>query len=1091
MRKNLDRKQTSNHDSDQSLLEMLSSTVACLKQKHMDLEALGCLEQSLWLKRRMFGVDNSVVHKALNEVMLSYNSVAMQYLAQGQFDQCLAMLRKAEAITAPGNFKRCQALQILTFNNIGCCYRKLGKLKSALKYLKEAAQIGSGTAHVKNLSITHLNLCAIQSQLGRHDLALEHAQAAIFHTQEELVSLEDGATNERDEDDGCCGDDREQVDALDPKTREEKIISLAVAYHNLAVELEFNGRGEASLQWYKKALQLVWKYRETNEALCESFKKIFLDAKKKQQSAHVRQNGIPASASSANSSGNGRRPITRPRSAHASSRYANEADRGDVSYSSTVASQCYKATKPSTAGLRYGSPRTAAGIRGAKPQRPASATTRQRPMSAKLSTQANYRASSNGSRDSAEDTVELHWKRLEREHDLNNLAPRKLEHKNRRPQSAGSANTAARRRNQVTNENQRRQKLEGHLYFAAKDDDIIGNDEDYGVIDDDGDCDDGFDNYPGAPPSAYSSNQLERVHNNENGRASCISGHRSRASGGPRHRRALDDSRSHASLETSGDSESIAASSRGPEQDSPIASLTGYSGDDDTDPDLPAQRVGHMEYLRRMKKLAESIKDDLNGIGTHQPTVKPAQLAANHARSPDRIKVESSRLNNESGSRVSTPQSATSKLRDRIEQARRDSMDTLPESETGSGNSNQVQHAMSTPPKQSTVKDNGVDIWEDFHVFGSETEARDAELRKFYVAAGCRLQAFIRGHHCRTEVNQLKQLENDSATLIQQQARQYLEALQKNRRLEEVRLQLELQKEEVEDMAACLIQRLCRRLLSRRNTSMTRGDGEDTDDKPASQRQPHSIADVVLGAAVNKSIGSVQTLMNQEEQYPRLNPAATVPRINLNYPQNPEEPRRSFTLSSIPLSNRGEGEMPIKTQHDSTSRSDVYEDEEKRKMSPSHSANPTPRIGSSTENDKSLSSLTADRECQHEAATRIQALIKSFLVRQRIAQNDAGDLCRSYIERKHFFIALDNAVGKMTHYLVLVAWLTHVRLLGVFVAGAGTRVSRRTQHRQNPGAGARLPEPFAVRMHEGRNLFSCEHNSKVFSVASIQYAARS
>ncbi|KAE8896593.1 hypothetical protein PF003_g19221 [Phytophthora fragariae] len=295
---------------------MLSSTVACLKQKNMDLEALGCLEQSLWLKRRMFGVDNSVVHKALNEVMLSYNSVAMQYLAQGQFDQCLAMLRKAEAITAPGNFKRCQALQILTFNNIGCCYRKLGKLKSALKYLKEAAQIGSGSAHVKNLSITHLNLCAIQSQLGRHDLALEHAQAAIFHTQEELVSLEDEAMNERDEDGECDGDDRDQaalVDALDPKTREEKIISLAVAYHNLAVELEFNGRGEASLQWYKKALQLVWKYRETNEALCESFKKIFLDAKKKQQTANVRQNGIPASASTATKSVNGRRPITRPR----------------------------------------------------------------------------------------------------------------------------------------------------------------------------------------------------------------------------------------------------------------------------------------------------------------------------------------------------------------------------------------------------------------------------------------------------------------------------------------------------------------------------------------------------------------------------------------------------------------------------------------------------------------------------------------------------------------------------------------------------------------------------------------------------------
>ncbi|TYZ61845.1 hypothetical protein PybrP1_008702 [[Pythium] brassicae (nom. inval.)] len=268
-------------DSDQSLLEMLNSTVACLKQKNMDLEALGCLEQSLWLKRRMFGVDNSVVQRALNEVVLSYNSVAMQYLAQAQFDQCLAMLRKAEAITAPGNFRKCQSLQILTFNNIGCCYRKLGKLKSALKYLKEAAQIGSTCAHVKNLSITHLNLCAIQSQLGRHDLALEHAQAAIFHTQEELVGIEAALNSSRrgEDDEYDDGSASSSADVLDAKSREEKIISLAVAYHNLAVELEFNGRGEASLQWYKKALQLVWKYRESNAALCASFKKIFTDAK--------------------------------------------------------------------------------------------------------------------------------------------------------------------------------------------------------------------------------------------------------------------------------------------------------------------------------------------------------------------------------------------------------------------------------------------------------------------------------------------------------------------------------------------------------------------------------------------------------------------------------------------------------------------------------------------------------------------------------------------------------------------------------------------------------------------------------------------
>ncbi|GMF65466.1 unnamed protein product [Phytophthora lilii] len=1026
--------QVPNHDSDKSLLEMLSSTVACLRQKNMDLEALGCLEQSLWLKRRMFGVDNSVVHKALNEVMLSYNSVAMQYLSQGQFDQCLAMLRKAEAITAPGNFKRCQALQILTFNNIGCCYRKLGKLKSALKYLKEAAQIGSGSAHVKNLSITHLNLCAIQSQLGRHDLALEHAQAAIFHTQEELVYLEDGGSDERDEDGERDNDNRDQaslVDALDPKTREEKIISLAVAYHNLAVELEFNGRGEASLQWYKKALQLVWKYRETNEALCESFKKIFLDAKKKQQTANVRQNGIPAASCTSKNPTNGRRPISRPRSAHVSFRSGNEVDRGDVSYSSTVASQCYKATKPSTAGLRYGSPRSMAAARGGKPQRPASATTRQRPVSAKPSTRASYR-NNHGLSDSADDAFETHWKKLEKEHALNDFqsAASKNERRIRRPQSAGSARGAARRRNQVSIETQKRQKLQGQLYFAAKDEDIIGNDEDYGIVLDDGDCDGDFDNFPKTVSSPFVSNHTDgAAATYHNPRGSYTKTNRSTPTLGPRHRRVLDDSRSQTFVnesEPQEGSDAGAFSIQSPEQSLSSASLAGYSGDDDTDPDLPAQRVCHMEYLRRMKKLAESIKDDLNGIGVRPPAVKLAELTARHPDSPAYRKESGDLANGEGGSRVSTPRSATSKLRDRIEQARRDSWDALHEGNTSGSRCDQVQSVLSA---RNQSVDNGVDLREDVHVFESEAKARDAELQLFREAAGCRLQAFFRGQCCRAEVRQLKQVkrENDSASMIQRQVRQYLKMLKEERRLEDERFQLELQKEEVEDMAACLIQRLCRRVLSRKIACKVENASEDEseEEEEAPPRRPFSVADVVLGASVNKSVGSTRTLPNQVKPAdpPHLNPAATVPRMNLAHQQEPEATRRSSSVASILL--HESNTLEEFAQPSRTRRSDVYDDDEEWQLQPPRSTISSPRTSRSQEEPKSLSIHLADTtpgtsrsmpekvntQLENIAATHIQACIKGFIIRRHIARGHAGDISRTYIERKHFNIAYDHALN--------------------------------------------------------------------------------
>jgi hypothetical protein len=54
----------------------------------------------------------------------------------------------------------------------------------------------------------------------RHDVALEHAQSAIFHAQEESVRCE-------------MHEDKTQSggDVLDAKSQQEKIVALAIAYH--------------------------------------------------------------------------------------------------------------------------------------------------------------------------------------------------------------------------------------------------------------------------------------------------------------------------------------------------------------------------------------------------------------------------------------------------------------------------------------------------------------------------------------------------------------------------------------------------------------------------------------------------------------------------------------------------------------------------------------------------------------------------------------------------------------------------------------------------------------------------------------------
>ena len=60
-----------------------------------------------------------------------------------------------------------------------------------------------------------------------HESALSHAQAAVFYCQEDISG---GDANEDER-----GTDEEQND---------RATTLAVAYHNLAVELEFLGRAD-------------------------------------------------------------------------------------------------------------------------------------------------------------------------------------------------------------------------------------------------------------------------------------------------------------------------------------------------------------------------------------------------------------------------------------------------------------------------------------------------------------------------------------------------------------------------------------------------------------------------------------------------------------------------------------------------------------------------------------------------------------------------------------------------------------------------------------------------------------------------------
>jgi tetratricopeptide (TPR) repeat protein len=122
--------------------------------------------------------------KSCKQVVDTCNGLATAYLTQDNFQMAMELIKKAEALSEPYEF-----LRAVTYNNLACYYRRQNKLRTALKYLEKALALSGRHSDVVNRASTHLNLCAVLSQLGRHSVALEQAQSALILLQEQLFSM--------------------------------------------------------------------------------------------------------------------------------------------------------------------------------------------------------------------------------------------------------------------------------------------------------------------------------------------------------------------------------------------------------------------------------------------------------------------------------------------------------------------------------------------------------------------------------------------------------------------------------------------------------------------------------------------------------------------------------------------------------------------------------------------------------------------------------------------------------------------------------------------------------------------------------------
>ena len=179
-----------------------------------------------------------------DSLVLRCNKLAMERLKHENYSEALTLLRQAEFLlnqSDPSSAPPQNRLKLLaiTLNNLGCYYKRKKQPNVALRYLIQAMEIeGTHEQDFINLAGTQLNVCAIYSQLGKHSEALKHAYDA-FKLLESAKERNEGAF---------------QGDAA---TRVNAATTLVIAYHNVAVELEFLKRESDAVEFYRKGAEVA------------------------------------------------------------------------------------------------------------------------------------------------------------------------------------------------------------------------------------------------------------------------------------------------------------------------------------------------------------------------------------------------------------------------------------------------------------------------------------------------------------------------------------------------------------------------------------------------------------------------------------------------------------------------------------------------------------------------------------------------------------------------------------------------------------------------------------------------------------------
>merc|ERR1719269_23839 len=241
------------HDAVLEEIAQLEKKVAEAQGRQEYQGVLENLERVLGHQRQLFGDKSEAVQDTAKRLWENYNYVATTLLQQGDLRMTYELLKRAETLSEGAPLEKA-----LTYNNLACYYRRAGKLRTALTYLERALALEQ-KVNGADMAQTHLNLCATLSQLGRHERALYHAQAALIRMYETLSKVLYESTPSQEPGGGQS--------TLSPALL-DRISVLCIAYHNLAVEHEYLKDHHQAMHAYKEGLRWGWRFLGESHQIC-------------------------------------------------------------------------------------------------------------------------------------------------------------------------------------------------------------------------------------------------------------------------------------------------------------------------------------------------------------------------------------------------------------------------------------------------------------------------------------------------------------------------------------------------------------------------------------------------------------------------------------------------------------------------------------------------------------------------------------------------------------------------------------------------------------------------------------------------------